>query len=257
MTKCKIEFKPEDKFDKFVYNQAKPVVVFIMHHMDFLECLCDGLVKFVNYDSINEIGRRGKNKFHYFLQTYDFEDDKSCEYIGEFEEIFRQAYDIKSTYQKYSKKELQDKLGEIRGKILELLIEEFVKDRYKGSRNNPERIFSTGCTVIINQNRIVTENRITIDIAGWDGEKGEFYETKVGPQNFNEDVLKLLSYIKYELDSNNLQTIVGCVSMANKDKLEEKIDEVKRNIQRCNTKIEIIGKRELVNLIEEPFSSYA
>lgn len=257
MTNCKVRFITKDKFDKFAYNKAMPMVNFIIKHIEFLPCLCDGLTSFCGLDSINENGRRGKNKFRLFLETYDFADEESSNYLNEFEEIFRIAYDIRTMYPNASVANLRDKLGKVRGIMLELLIEEFVKGRYKQSRDNLNNEFGKGCIVVINNKEMVIEDRVTVDIAGWDGIKGEFYETKVGPQNFEDNVLKLLSLIKHELDKFPNQSIVGCVTMVNKEKLIEKIESIKMNIHNFNSKIEVIGKRELVNLIEEPFSIYA
>ncbi|HHD2602672.1 hypothetical protein ACV3RG_13040 [Clostridium perfringens] len=257
MTECKFEFKVTDKFDKFAYDKAKPLVEFVAKHIDFLPCLCDGLTRFCKYDSVNKNGRNGKNRFTYFLETYDFNNVECSGYLSEFEKKFREAYDIKSKYPKASEDDIQDKLGKVRGVILELLIEDFVKVRYKQTRNNKEIKFSKGCIVVVNDKELVIDDRVTVDIAGWDGSKGEFYETKVGPQNFDEDVLKLLSHIKDELDLLNVQAIVGCVTMANRDKLLDNINEIKPNITGYNDRIEVIGKRELINLIQEPFSIYA
>ncbi|MGM9978244.1 MAG: hypothetical protein ACI33J_05555 [Clostridium sp.] len=82
-----------------------------------------------------------------------------------------------------------------------------------------------------------------VDIAGWDGECGEFYEMKVGPKNFHETVLKLLSYIKTELDKKKVNNIVVCITMVNKNKLETQIESVRKNYG-----LRIFGKQELLSL---------
>lgn len=251
-------FHKTDRFDKFSYNKAKPLVEFTLKHLDFLPCLCDSLTSFYSYDSINEIGRGGINKFKKFLASIDFKDERNNEFINEFEETLRDAYNVKSKYPSDSDDVIQDKLGKIRGVILELLIESFVKPRYEATRIKPHILFCTGCKVELNDKELITSDRISVDIAGWDGNNGEFYETKVGPQNFDEDVLSLLSLIKNELDKQKINSVVGCVTMATKDKLIWSIGDIKSKVDiKLNDDIKIYGKYELAQLIYSPFECYA
>ncbi|WAM30834.1 hypothetical protein [Caldicellulosiruptor naganoensis] len=100
------------------------------------------------------------------------------------------------------------KLSRLRGRILELFILHFVYKRY----NAPGYIVLQGCGVKINGRLIATEERKTVDIAAWNGMFGEFYETKVGPNLFDEKVIKYLGLLAVELQKVSLKSIVACVT---------------------------------------------
>ena len=257
--KINLDFKVTDELDRYNNYKAEPLVRFVLKHMDFLPYICDALTKFYSFDSINELGRRNKNKFKVFVQTIDFEKEDNYKYINEFEELLRQTYNIKSDYPSLENEMIQKKLSKVRGRILEKIIESFVQPRYLCTRSNPYmNKFSTGCMVLLNNKQLIINDRLTVDIAAWNGLRGEFYETKVGPHKFDESVLNLLSLIKNEMDNHNITSVVGCVTMANKDKLLENMEEVKSKTNiNFNNCIKVFGKHELITLTENPFELLA
>lgn len=250
MNKNIFKFEVTDKFDKFCYAKSIPLVDFILLHKDFLPYLCEVLTSFYSINSIHEIGRRGKTRFDIFIKTLDFDNEDNNLYIDEFKKIILNAYDIESHYPNESYDGLQERLSKVRGTILELLMEKIIRPRFEASREFPNRIFAKGCKIIFYGKELTLSNRVSVDIAGWDGECGEFYEMKVGPKNFDETVLKLLSYIKTELDKKKVNNIVGCITMVNKNKLETQIESVRQNygVDIFNNSIKIFGKQELLSL---------
>jgi hypothetical protein len=255
--KINLDFEVTDLPDRYCSDKAEPLVCFILEHIDFLPYICDALTKFYGFNSINELGRRNKNKFKVFVQTIDFENEDNYKYVQQFENLFRQTYDIKSDYPGLNDEAIQKKLSKVRGRILERIIESFVKPKYPCLKSNPYmNKFSTGCMVFINNKQLVIKDRISVDIAAWNGLIGEFYETKVGPHKFDESVLSLLSLIKSEMDNHNITSVVGCVTMANKYKLMESIEEIKGSIN-FNEGIKIFGKHELITLKDNQFELLA
>ena len=84
--------------------------------------------------------------------------------------------------------------------------------------------------------------------------KEKYYYFMLKSNFFDNDVLKLLSLIKDEIDSLDIKNIVGCITMVNKDKLIEaiKIQECENSIS-YNKNINIFGKYELMDLMKNPF----
>lgn len=241
-----------DDNKRYAHDKSLPLVKFILCHLDFLPYLCDCITTYTTVGSLERVDERGKNVFSKYLNTLDFEDEDNYDYIGEFEELFREAYRIDLT--KYN----EDVLGDIRGKVLEDLIEELVKPRYTDRSNPFGKIFNVGCRIEFNGKHLTIPTRKTVDIAGWDGIIGEFYEAKVGPHRFQMDELILLTLIKNEMDKHCIQCIVGCVSMKRSDVIKAHIKNIveKEKIPYNHT-ISIYGKDNLLALQESPLSILA
>ena len=265
-----INFVFDELDEKKVYadSKAQPLVNFIIEHMDFLPYLCDCIVTYTSVDCLSIKDEEGEDMFLEHVDNFEFDDDNNYQYIDEFVSIFKEAYDVVNCqseyeYEQYLLKTTNDvlsyeefckiQLGYIRGRVVELILEHFIEKRYKPSRtraNNFSLKFAKGCKITLKGKELICGQRKTVDIAGWDGSMGEFYEAKVNPDRFNEEVLGLLTLIKNELEYSQIEAIVGCISMKDKDAMNISVNKV-INEQKIsyNNNIQLYGKDELANLL--------
>ncbi len=269
------DFKRLDEEKSYADRKVMPLIRFVANHIDFLPSLCESILNNIKLNSLeatDSINR--ENRFSQYIQSLEFDDESNYDYVEEFEELFRNAYDLsdyKDEYLEYKKdyeensnkyKEdnmlndeefMQQQLGYIRGRALEILLESFIEKRYTASRErmgNYYLKFGKGCMIKIDGKALVTDRRKTVDIAGWDGKFGEFYEAKVNPENFNEIVLEFLTLVKNKFDELKINAIVGCISMKDKDIMELEIDDIinEKNIN-YNRNIQLYGTEELQDLL--------
>lgn len=268
------DFKKLDKDKVYANGKALKLVDFITNHIGFLPNLCECILGNTKLNCLDVNDRDGENIFSQYIDNLEFDDENNDNYVNEFEKVFREAYNVSDCNKEYERykdefdenidrnkdKQLmtfeqfaEEQLGYIRGRVLEILLENFIRERYKPSRQRLDNYylkFNTGCRIKLNGKELVTEDRKTVDVAGWDGTMGEFYEAKVNPENFDEVVLKLLTFIKDELEKERINAIVGCISMKNKETMILGIEEViKQNKIKYNNNIQIYGRNELLNLL--------
>ncbi|EOD01146.1 hypothetical protein [Caldisalinibacter kiritimatiensis] len=232
--------------------------------------ICD--VKFQELDylpiDIRYFDKRARN-----IASIVNEDPKLLKVLSEFLLLFTNKINFKSRFKKW-KEELQlikrphnkdnmDKLiselydsynvvkdyhiDKFRGLIFEYVMENHYKHMYNR--------FSKGCKVIINGTEIKylcvedeNKNRNTIDIAGYSRTKSEFYELKVGPDGFKDNVIKYLNILNKVACENRIseKTIVGCMTLETKNKLKIKL----RMIEEDSSKLELLGRNELMNILK-------
>lgn len=124
-----------------------------------------------------------------------------------------------------------------------------------------DSIFDYGCKVIINGVEIeyidvsgdFNKDRKTIDIAGYNLINSEFYELKVRPDSFKDNVIKYLNILKLEALSNKISENikVGCVSLESRVSLKKQLKIIKRKYDVEYEGLEIIGKDEIRELISK------
>jgi len=137
-------------------------------------------------------------------------------------------------------------LSKARGVLLELILEHLIRPRYQ----KPPCKFGIGCQVILNGNMIYTADRSTVDVAGWDCVFGEFYEAKVGPENFESQVFLYLQHLKHELDDKQVKYSIGCVTMETMENLRLQIRKMERIMQQDLSSFSLYGKKEILSLKE-------
>lgn len=263
------DFKRLDEDKTYIDTKAKALVDFVIKHIEFLPYLCDCITTYTSLQHFEMKSEDGEDLFLEYAETFEFENEDSYDYVDEFVEVFRDTYNIYNDsnnvneYENYIQNSVkvemkynefcQNQLGNVRGRILEILLEEFIEKRYKPNRSRVSNYFlkfQSGCRIKLNGKELTLKNRKTVDIAAWDGSMGEFYEAKINPERFDEDVLNLLTLIKNALDNAKVNAIVGCVSMKEKETMivcmEKVIEEQNINY---NSSIQVYGKNELHGLL--------
>lgn len=203
-----IEFERYDIVDTSFDRIVEPIVTSVINNTQLLPYLCECILHFNSYEKYS---RREGN-----VTSFEkWQERLKCIFQSEFVDDFISK--LKRLYEEG--KDDHKKLSRLRGRVLELLIFHFVYKRY----NAPGYIILQGCGVKINGRLIATEERKTVDIAAWNGMFGEFYETKVGPDLFDEKVIKYLGLLAVKLQEVNIKAIVACVTMASVERLERQM----------------------------------
>lgn len=251
MSKIYVKLIHSDKDKREIYTKVNSIVKLVVAHKDLIQLLCYVVSINRQVDSLEKIDRRGNNSFQKYLERWIKNHENDKEYIAQFAEEIKDIYNSCRIISGSNKQ--KEYLDSLRGAILEELIYYLVTPRY----NSLGKLFQTGCTICLNGENLVTNKRVSVDIAGWDNMKlnGEFYEVKVGPYYFDSDVLNLLSLIKNKFENINIDVIVGCISMDTKDKLVEQIEEVSQSeeVINYNTNIILYGREDILDIINNPF----
>ncbi|WP_271629590.1 hypothetical protein [Caldicellulosiruptor sp. DIB 104C] len=226
-----IEFERYDIIDTSFDRIVEPIVTSVVNNTHLLPYLCECILHFNNYEkySRKEGDITSFEKWQERLKSIF-----KTEFVDDFILKLRRLYE--------EGKDDHKKLSRLRGRVLELLIFHFVYKRY----NAPGYIVLQGCGVKINGRLIATEERKTVDIAAWNGMFGEFYETKVGPDLFDEKVIKYLGLLAVELQKVNLKSIVACVTMASVERLERQME--KFNWIEGSKFLKCVGRENLLNI---------
>jgi len=203
-----IEFERYDIFETSFDRIVEPIVTSVVNNTVLLPYLCECIFHFNSYEKYS---RREGNVTSFEKWEERLKGIFNSEFIDDFISKLKKLYE--------EGKDDHKKLSRLRGRVLELLVFHFVYKRY----SVPGYIILQGCGVKINGRLIATEERRTVDIAAWNGMLGEFYETKVGPDLFDEKVIKYLGLLTVKLQEVNIKAIVACVTMASVERLEKQI----------------------------------
>ena len=235
---CEIEFKQMDFLPSdmnYFQNKARKIANLIISEPNLLEILSDFLLIFIDKKDFNKRFKIWEEKLKPISESYN--QQRLEEFLNELRESYNKIKDDPRHLDKF------------RGIIFEYIVEDYYKNKYmKGN-------FSSGCMIIINGKHIKyicednqSNNRSTVDIAGHSHKTSEFYEVKVGPNGFDNHVIKYLNLLKYILLENKVseEIIVGCMTLEKKAKLNIRL----RSLNEKNTGLSVYGVNEIIEILK-------
>lgn len=241
----KVEFIRKD-FDNSYYRMISRRARSITRHIkndDLFDILCHFILNFCDQSEY-------MRKFSLWMENIKglYRTNKIID-MGELEGL------IDSLKRAYDNSRNDQEISDLRGRILEVIYQDKLSPIYS-KRNS---VFDYGCEVIINGLKIIyidesgdsSRNRTTIDIAGYNIMNSEFYELKVRPNNFKDNVLVYLNTLKQEAVENEISKSikVGCVSMESKVSLKKQLEIIKRKYNVEYDGLELIGRDEIKQIL--------
>lgn len=229
----RMDFLPSDM--NYFQRKAWKIASLIKFDPKLLEVLSDFLLIFIDKQDFSKRFKKWKGKLELISCSYNKETLENL--IDELEDSFNKIKDNKSHLDKF------------RGLIFEYIIENYYKEKYR------EFEFSSGCKVVVNGNPIKyickddeTKNRNTVDVAGYSKQKSEFYEAKVGPNGFDNHVIKYLNLLNNTLMMNEVSDtiVVGCMTLEKKAKLNIKL----RSLEENYTNLSVFGVKEILDILK-------
>lgn len=246
----KIEFIKKDPDLNILKKAAYKLVSFIKNNQEYLDYFADILLEFSSYSK--ERMKKMEEKFKIIKKKLTNEKEMDLEKFNDFKMLIKNYYrmiDVPGFYdgiseeiKKYDRSKFltpTDCLNIMRGKIFEILIEDMVRKRYK----TPD--FSCGCMIILNGNELKTDKRKTVDVAGWSGDFGEFYECKVSPDSLDEDTYQYIYSLETNFLIENINYRLGCVTLDTHEKLMAKSKLLERKLGIKGQTIKMIGREKL------------
>ncbi len=209
-----IGFYACDEVDYEIVLDARSIVDLMKSN----RTLIDSIGKIVNrckYINENEklnklVTSEIKYNREYMFIFYDFKQ--------KFEKYFISSNDNDVSEQEFEEK--VDRFNKLRGTILEFLLEE------KASELNIE--YTTGCKVNVNKKTITYEGRRSVDFAGHNKMRCQFYECKLSPGTFTSkkglQQIALLKKIKSSLEELKVSSEIFCVSLQNSSRVKTTIE---------------------------------
>ena len=231
----------DDNYTRMIDNRARSITKHIKINSGLFDVLCDFVLIFTNKDEYNRI-------FPQWLENV-----KRSNKVVELEGLDALIDSLKVAY----KNSRDDKeVSDLRGRILEAVYQDKLSPIY----SKRDSIFDCGCKVIIDGVEIkyidksgdFDRNRSTIDIAGYNFISSEFYELKVRPASFQDNVIIYLNKLKSQALASKISEniVVGCVSLEPNTSLKNQLKIIKRKYNVEYEGLEIIGKDEIKKLIE-------
>lgn len=143
------------------------------------------------------------------------------------------------------------KIGNLIFKIACLKLNEYHESRLRKS------IFEKGCEVLIRGREIhyidedPDRSKKTVDIAGYNADTSEFYEIKVGPNNFTDNIIKYLNILNLKACDENIskKITVGCMTMDTKANLKQNLNKVRILDKVDYTGLKIMSRDEVKQII--------
>ena len=227
MSHYKIAFEIKDQINANKLDAIKkafPLFQYIVENIHYLDYLCDGILIHNSY-------KKFESSFDEWVSKLPGSniDEKLFQEMRAFYVRCRRSHEL---------------LSNARGSLLEQIIYRLVYPRFQ----YPPKIISRGCCVLINGKAVKTDDRQTVDIAGWDGEYGEFIETKVSPEVFDGEVLRYLKVLSHALITYKCRHALVCVSMERRSTLIYKIKKKCRKIEVDYDLFYYVGRNEIGNM---------
>lgn len=230
-----------DDYTRTIDSRARDITKCIKMNNQLFDVLCDFVLKFTDKNEYNR-------SFSQWLK--DVRKSNRAVKQGDLEILINT---LKAAY-KNSKDDRE--ISDLRGRILETIYQNELSPIY----SKRDSIFDYGCKVIINEVEIkyidgtgdFDRNRSTIDIAGYNLKKSEFYELKVRPAGFQDNIIIYLNKLKSKAFSNEISEniIVGCVSLEPKTSLKNQLKIIKNKYNVDYEGLKIVGKDEIRELIK-------
>lgn len=131
-------------------------------------------------------------------------------------------------------------VDKVRGYILEIIL------RKKAAKLNKR--YAEGCRIYVNETYIKKGDSETVDFAGYNIDKCNFYECKVSPISFSKDKgleqVNLLFEIQDKLAIHSLCSSIYCVTAGHSDSIKTKLSGVLPVHEL--SRLKFLGKRDLV-----------
>lgn len=203
-----LDFLREDM--KYFDGRAKGIAMIVNDDPRLIEVLAKFLLTFIDKIDFNKRYKAWKKRLTAIGELYS---------ESNLDDLIDKLYDSYDKVRGYH-------IDKFRGLIFEYIMENHYKNIYVD--------FSKGCKVIINGIHIKyiceeneKDDRGTIDIAGYSSYESEFYEVKVGPSGFKENVIIYLNMLNDAARKNKIsgKITVGCMSLEVKSKLILKLNE--------------------------------
>lgn len=232
-----IEFERMDTLPSdmnYFQKKAWKIASLIRSDPKLLEVLSDFLLTFIDKQNFSKRFKKWKEKLELISDSYNKETLENL--INQLGDSFNKI------------KDNQIHVDKFRGIIFEYIIENYYKNKYIGFK------FSSGCKVIVKGNPIKyicqgdeSKNRSTVDVAGYSKQKSEFYEAKVGPNGFDNHVIKYLNLLNNTLIMNGVSDtiVVGCMTLEKRAKLNIKL----RSLEENHTNLSIFGVKEILDIL--------
>lgn len=249
--KVKLEFVQKDPDLNVLKKAAYKLVSFIEKNQDYMNYFADILLEFSTY-SIERMKKMEK-KLNLIKKKLTNEENIDLEKFDNFKKLVINYYKrvdapdfyngISEEVKKYDKSKFltpQDCLNIMRGKIFEIIVENMVKERYKSPN-----FFNCGCMIILNGNELITDKRKTVDVAGWTGDFGEFYECKVSPYSFDEDTYQYIYFIEKNFLNENINYYLACVTLDTHERLMVKSECIEQKLGIKGQAIKMLGREKL------------
>lgn len=141
------------------------------------------------------------------------------------------------------------------GKIMEKLFYQFVKILYELGEVKYENMFLDGTKIEANANRytfvwkkaIEKNEAKMLDKAAWIAEemnKLYFTDFKVGKESIDEDIFKMISYLKKKINEHGIELVSGSGKRkSNEQKLVEALEEYRERQEKYDESKDILGER--------------
>lgn len=222
-----IEFQHLDFYPRemqYIRKKINKISDLVNKNPRLIEILSDFLLSFLDKTDFNKKFKIFVKKVKTTEELYGSENLK--ELLNELENSYKalKVYDI----------------DKFRGLVFEQIMEKHYKKEVYNKDNDK---FGSGCQVILNEKEIEyidesnkENNRKTVDIAGYNPIKSEFYEIKVGPKGFKQNVIRYLNMLNYEVNSSEISDniITGCVTLKKLSALKLKLKSTKEDFSKLN-----------------------
>lgn len=254
-----ITFKKLDEEISDIMEPAREVVTWILNSShNILSIFSEVLLNCKTYTNQTFVDKKIVKRINEYKDLYtDITDeieklaDAMWSYFSYIDDV---NFDLKIRTTQNHYRDLQTeqkKLNKLRGTLFEVLVEEIIKPRYKNAD------FGTGCMLIIDNDKVISkyDNKIrkTIDVAGIENRKGEFYECKLSPKVLDESSYMYLCLLEDKLrEDNNFKYIIGYISLEEKEAVENKKSQIENSLNIKNPKITVFGNSEILQLRELP-----
>lgn len=230
-----------DDYTRVIDSRARGITGCIKRNVQLFDVLCDFVLKFTD-----------KNEYNRSFSRW-LKDVRKSNRVVKQEDLEVLINTLKTAY-KNSRDDRE--ISDLRGRILETIYQDGLSPIYSGR----DSIFDYGCKVIINEVEIkyidgtgnLDRNRSTIDIAGYNFINSEFYELKVRPAGFQDNIIIYLNKLKSKAFANGISEniTVGCVSLEPKTSLKNQLKIIKNKYNVDHEGLKIIGKDEIRELIK-------
>lgn len=223
-----LDFLPEDM--NYFNRRARKIAKIVNDDPRLVEVLAKFLLTFINKINFNKRYKDWEKRLIEIEELYS--KDNLDVLVSELYNSYNKVCDYH--------------IDKFRGLIFEYIVESHYRNIYT--------CFSKGCRVIINgiQIKYICEkdernNRSTIDIAGYSSCESEFYEVKVGPDGFRENVITYLNMLNDAAHKNKIsdKITVGCMTLEVKSKLILKLNSTGKDY----SGLDVLGRHEVKEIL--------
>ena len=221
------DWPPE--LSKLTVDIIEKLAIHVVNHDSLIIPLCNAMTRFWKWD-------RYADGFDSFMRISRRMVSENSQVFQRFETLMRNLYQSVS--------QDDEAIKTVRGLMCEEVLWLLVSRRFNDGNKS-----GRGCIVTVRGQKIAVDGRQTIDVAGWNGIKGEFYEAKSGARRIADtNVLDYLVALKRTLDSCEIANRVACVCMRERNDMEDQLRNKGLLQTLIQSKIRLFGRGELNDL---------